>query len=143
MTDTPLDPAQSDFVSRRHQAVLITLRRDGSPQSSNVAYHFDGSTLRMSVTADRAKTRNVARDGRVVVHVLGESFWEYLAVQGTGTVGAVTETAGDAPGRELLDVYQAIVGPHPDPDEFFAAMVAEHRTVVTVKPSRATGTIRG
>ena len=143
MRDTPLDPAQLDFVAKRHQAVLITLRRDGSPQSSNVAYHFDGGTLRMSVTADRAKTRNVARDGRVIVHVLGDSFWEYVAVQGTGTVGAVTATAGDAAGRELLDVYEAIVGPHPDPDEFFAAMVAEHRTVLTVRPNRATGTVSG
>ncbi|MEO5833159.1 MAG: PPOX class F420-dependent oxidoreductase [Nakamurella sp.] len=138
---TAFDPAQRDWVSRHHQAVLITLRRDGSPQSSNVAYHFDGSVLRISVTADRAKTRNVQRDGRVVLHVLGDSFWQYLAVQGTGAVGAVTESPGDAAGRELLEVYQGIAGSHPDHDQYFAAMVAERRAVLTVIPSRATGMI--
>lgn len=133
------DPAQQAWLATHRQCVLITLRRDGSPQSSNVVQFFDGATLRISVTADRAKTRNVQRDGRVIVHVLGDSFWQYLAVQGDGAVGPVTQTAGDAAGRELLEVYQGIAGPHPDPAEYFAAMVAERRCVLTVTPTRATG----
>ncbi len=117
----------------------MTLRHDGSPQSSNVAFHFDGATARISVTAGRAKTRNVQRDPRVMLHVLGESFWQYVAVQGTASVGAVTETAADAAGRELLEIYEAISGPHDNPAEFFAAMVDEQRAVITVRPTRATG----
>lgn len=143
MTRSLLDADQLAFLAHHHQAVLITLRQDGSPQSSNVAYHFDGHTVRISVTADRAKTRNVQRDSRVVVHVLGDTFWQYLAVQGAARVGAVSQTPGDAAGRELLELYGAIAGPHPDPADYFAAMVTERRMVLTVTPTRATGMTGG
>ncbi len=141
MTGPGLTPDHAAFAADRHQAVLITVRGDGSPQSSNVVYDFDGEVFRISVTDDRAKTRNVRRDGRVVVHVLGDSFWNYLAVRGDAIVGPVTTAAGDAAGRELLALYEAIAGPHPDADEYFAAMVAERRAVLTVTPTRATGAI--
>lgn len=140
MTDSgPLSAALASWLRDHHQAVLVTLRRDGSPQSSNLSYFFDGSTARISVTADRAKTRNVKRDPRVVLHVLGDNFWQYVAIQGAATVSAVSESPGDAVGRELLDVYQGIAGAHPDPDEYFAAMVTDRRLVLTVRPIKATG----
>lgn len=134
-----LNPALRAWLRERHQAVLVTLRKDGSPQSSNVAFSFDGATARVSVTADRAKTHNARRDPRVVLHVLGENFWQYVAIQGTATVSVVTETAGDAVGRELLDVYQGIAGAHDKPEEFLDAMVEQRRAVLTVTPIKATG----
>jgi PPOX class probable F420-dependent enzyme len=131
-----------DWLTRRHHAVLITLRKDGSPQSSNVSFTFDGSVARISVTTDRAKTRNVQRDPRVVLHVLGDTFWEYAAVQATATPSEPTVEAGDAVGRELLDVYESITGgKHPDPDEFLRDMVTQHRLVLTVRPVRASANI--
>ena len=139
MTGPGLTADHAAFVAARHQAVLVTVRHDGSPQSSNVVYDFDGAVFRVSVTDDRAKTRNVRRDGRVVVHVLGDTFWSYLAVQGDAVVGPVTTAPGDAAGRDLLALYEAIAGPHPDVDDYFAAMVAERRAVLTVTPARATG----
>ena len=61
-----LDDALVHWLSGRHQAVLVTLRADGSPQSSNVAVVFRGSTGYVSVTETRAKTRNLRRDPRAV-----------------------------------------------------------------------------
>ena len=46
-----------EWLTQHHQAVLITLRGDGSAQSSNVLTAFDGDVFRVSVTAGRAKTR--------------------------------------------------------------------------------------
>lgn len=43
------------WLSARHQAVLVTLRGDGSAQTSNVVTAFDGEAFRVSVTAGRAK----------------------------------------------------------------------------------------
>jgi PPOX class probable F420-dependent enzyme len=128
--------AQDAFLRGRHQAVLVTIRRDGSPQTSNLSYLFDGETLRVSVTASRAKVANIRRDPRVVVHVLGDNFWTYASVQGEASLSAVTTEPGDPPGRELLAIYNAIAGPHPDDDEFLRDMVAQGRLVLTVRPKR-------
>ncbi len=135
-----LDDAARQWLTGRTRAVLITVRSDGSPQSSNVLAAFDGTSYRVSVTADRAKTRNLARDPRAIVHVVGDDFWSYASVSCRATLGEVTTTPGDDAGRALLDTYQAITGEtHADPDEFFAAMVAEHRLVLTLVPTGVVG----
>jgi PPOX class probable F420-dependent enzyme len=129
-----------DWLAARHQAVLVTLRADGSPQTSNIAYALYDGSARVSVTAGRAKTRNLARDGRGVLHVLGDSFWSYASVRVSAHLGPATTTAGDEAGRELLEVYERITGaPHPDPAEFFDAMVAEQRLVVRLTPLSVVG----
>ena len=119
------------WLSGRHQAVLVTLRSDGSPQTSNIAYALLDGLLKVSVTDGRAKTHNLRRDARGVLHVLGDSFWEYSSVSVTAAMSEVTAEPGDPAGVELLATYEAITGgPHPDPQEFFAAMVAEKRLVL-------------
>lgn len=133
----PLDPAVAAWLAGRTQAVLVTLRADGSPQTSNVLYDASSGTPRVSVTAGRAKTHNLRRDPRAVLHVLGESFWQYASVRVEAAVGEVTTTPGDAAGQELLELYERLAGPHPDPQEFFAAMVAEQRLVLRLTPLSA------
>ena len=129
-------------LTDRHQAVLVTLRRDGSPQSSNVVFAFADGVARVSVTADRAKTRNLQRDPRAVLHVLGDDFWSYGAFPATASFSDVTTEPGDEVGRELLEVYEAITGaPHPDPDEFFAAMVEERRLVLRLALGEGAGSL--
>jgi PPOX class probable F420-dependent enzyme len=132
----PTDSAVADWLRTHHHGVLITLRRDGSPQSSNVSFAYDGTTARISVTDDRAKTRNARRDPRVVLHVLGDTFWQYVQIQGLAHVSAVSSTPGDPVGQELLDVYEMIAGPHPDHDEYFQAMISDERVVLNVTPTR-------
>ena len=118
----PFSESLSRWIAGRHQAVLVTLRKDGSPQSSNLSYFFAGGRARISVTAGRAKTRNARRDPRVILHILGENFWQYLSIRGTATLGPASESPGCAARIELLEVYQGIAGPHPDPAEYFQAM---------------------
>lgn len=128
----------TQWLADRHQAVLVTLRADGSPQTSNIAFALLDGVLKVSVTDDRAKTRNLRRDPRGVLHVLGDSFWVYSSVSVTADPTEITTEAGDAVGRELLAVYEAITGKaHPDPAEFFAAMVAEKRLVLRLTPVSA------
>jgi PPOX class probable F420-dependent enzyme len=132
--------AAREWLTGRTRVVLITIRGDGSPQSSNVLAAFDGTSYRVSVTADRAKTRNLARDPRAVVHVVGDDFWSFASVSCRATLGDVTTTPGDEAGRALLETYEAITGkPHTDPDEFFAAMVGERRLVLTLTPTGVVG----
>ena len=50
---------------------LATIKRDGRPQLSNVSYYFDPreTTIAVSITEPRAKTRNLRRDPRASILV--------------------------------------------------------------------------
>lgn len=124
----------------RHQGVLVTIRRDGRPQLSNIAYALDdGTTARVSVTDDRAKTANLRRDPRATLYVPGDSFWSYLVLDGTAELSPVASAPDDATVDELVAVYRAVSGEHPDWDEFRSSMVADRRLVVRLRIERAYG----
>ena len=54
------------FARDHQQAVLVTLKASGRPQLSNIMYAVgDDGLIRISVTADRAKTVNAGRDTQV------------------------------------------------------------------------------
>lgn len=121
-----------EYLRRNHQGVLATIKRDGRPQLSNISYLYDTDGLvKVSVTRARAKTRNVIRDPRVSMSVIGESWWQYIVVEGTASI--LQENALS----ELRRVYEGIRGePHPDWEEFDEAMVREDRVVLRIAVDR-------
>ena len=128
------------FVRERHAGILATIKRDGRPQLSNIMYTVtDEGVIRISVTADRAKTKNVHRDPRVSLHVLREDFWAYVVIDGDAELTPVSTEPGDATGQELADMYRAASGEHPDWDDFFRAMVADRRQVLRIRPTHMYG----
>lgn len=128
------------WLTGRHQAVLVTLRGDGSAQTSNVVTAFDGEVFRVSVTAGRAKTRNLTRDPRAVMHVLGPDFWSFASVRCTAHLGEVSTGHGDQAAQDLLALYDAVADtPHPNQSEFFDVQVAEQRVLLTLRADDATG----
>jgi len=66
-----------EWAAHRRNAVLITLRKDGRAQSSDIAYALDDGTFVISVTDSRAKTANMRRDQRVVLHITHPDWSEY------------------------------------------------------------------
>jgi PPOX class probable F420-dependent enzyme len=130
-----------EFARGRHQGVLITIRRDGRPQASNIIYLMepDGSA-RVSVTEDRAKTKNLRRDRRAELYVVGDSFWQYAVLDGTVQLSPPAADPNDEVVDELVDIYRQIRGEdHPDWDDYRRAMVAERRVVVNFRPASAYG----
>lgn len=124
------------FLAERHHGVLATVKAsDGRPQLSNVAYALMGEEVRVSTTADRAKTTNARRDPRVSLHVASDDFWTYVVAEGDATLSDVAREAGDETCRALLEQYEAIAGPHDDPDEFFQAMVDDRRLLLSFAPA--------
>jgi PPOX class probable F420-dependent enzyme len=131
-----------EFVLARHQGVLATIRSNGRPQLSNIMYvPGDGDTIRISVTADRAKTGNLRRDPRASLYVLGDNFWQYVVVEATAELSPVASEPHDATVNLLVEYYRAGSGEHPDWDEYRAAMVSDGRLVVTLRPERAYGIV--
>ena len=128
------------FVAQHDKGVLVTLRGDGRPQLSNILYVAGGtSSVRISVTDGRAKTRNLRRDPRASLHVTREDFYAYVVLDGRVTLSAVARAADDAVVEELVDMYRLAQGDHPDWDEFRQAMVAQERLVVTLAADSAYG----
>ena len=124
------------FLAQHNRGVLATVKADGRPQLSNVLYAVVDGEVWVSTTTDRAKTANLRRDPRASLHVTSEDFWTYLVVEGEATVSAEAAEPGDGVCRALLTLYDAAADePHPDPEEFFAAMVAERRVLVALRPT--------
>ena len=119
-------------LAASHRGVLATIRRDARPQLSNVVHAFDPATklIRISTTADRAKTRNLKRDPRATYYVPGSDFWKFAVADTTADLSPVAQTADDVVVDELVEVYRAISGEHSDWDEYRAAMVEEKRLVI-------------
>jgi PPOX class probable F420-dependent enzyme len=130
-----------EFARERHQGVLVTLKRDGRPQLSNVAYAVGPDrVVRVSVTTDRAKTANLRRDVRASLYVGRDDFWAYVVLEGTAELSPVCTSPDDATADELAALYRAVRGEdHPDWAEFRRAMVAERRLVVRLRVGHAYG----
>src|ERR1700722_15258809 len=135
----PLDGA-FQFVSDHRRGVLVTLRRDGRPQLSNILY-LPGAeySVRVSVTDDRAKTRNLRRDPRASLHVPRDDFFAYGVLEGEATLSPVAATADDLVVDELVEMYRLAQGDHPDWDEFRREMVNQGRLVATLTATRSYG----
>src|SRR3982074_3223121 len=107
------------FARSHHQGILITLRSDGRPQSSNIAFGVgDDGVVRISVTEDRFKTRNLRRDPRASLHVNRADFYAYVVLEGDAVLSPVAARPDDATVEELIELYRAVQGDHPDWAEF-------------------------
>ncbi len=132
-----------DFARERRQGILITLKADGRPQSSNIVYAVgEDQTVRISVTDGRAKTSNLRRDPRASLHVNRDDFWAYVVLEGEVELSPVAARPDDTTVEELIAMYRALQGEHPDWDDFRRAMVADRRLVVRLRATRAYGMLR-
>lgn len=132
------------FLAANVQGVLMTLKRNGHPQASNIVYTYANGVARISVTAGRAKARNLSRDPRASLHVTSSDFGRFVVAEGTVDLSPVSTEPGDATGRELLDIYETIRRqPHPDHPEFFDAMVDDRRLVIRLNVDHVYGQLPG
>jgi PPOX class probable F420-dependent enzyme len=144
VTHNSTENALLDLLNGEHRGVLVTIKRDGRPQLSNVDYTYDPATraLRFSVTDGRAKTINLRRDPRASFHVTTAQGWSYAVAEGTAELSPVASDPADATVDELVDVFRAIRGEHPDWQEYRNAMVADRRLVIRLPAQRVYGWIR-
>jgi PPOX class probable F420-dependent enzyme len=130
------------FVRERHQGVVTTIRSSGRPQLSNIVYALgDDDVVRISVTDSRAKTKNLRRDPRASLYVVGDDFWSYVVLDATAELTPVTADPADKTVDELVALYRAVAGEHPDWDEFRRDMVADGRLVVRLHFDHAYGMV--
>lgn len=138
------DQRRLDFLAAGHQGVLVTLKKDGRPQASNIAYYVTPEQrVHISVTADRVKTRNVARDPRVSMHVTSKDFWSYVVAEGVADLTPVTTHPHDPTADALVAYYRAVSGEHPDWESYRAAMVSDRRQILSFAVDHTYGQLAG
>ena len=130
-----------ELLGVRGRATLATIKKDGRPQLSVISYAYDAAeqVIRVSITDDRAKTRNMRRDPRVSLMVHPEPY-KYAVYEGDAELSPVAQAPDDAVVEELIELYRAASGKeHPDWDEYRAAMVADKRLVLRIRVTHAYG----
>jgi PPOX class probable F420-dependent enzyme len=141
MADGRAQEALLDLLGRRQIGVLATIKRDGRPQLSSVSYAFDRdrSLIRVSITDGRAKTANLRRDPRAGFHVSAPDGWAYVVAEVSAELSPVATDLHDPTVEELIDIYRAIAGEHPDWDDYRRAMVRDGRIALRLHVERVYG----
>jgi PPOX class probable F420-dependent enzyme len=112
-----------DLIGAGANATLVTLNDDGSPQVSVVWVERqstpDGDELVSAHRAERKKVRNMRRDGRVALTIIGADrgaahVQPYLAIGGTARI--VEGGAPEVLARLTAVLAPEFVGEFPGPD---------------------------
>jgi PPOX class probable F420-dependent enzyme len=121
------------FVRRRHHHILVTRRRDGTPQLSPVAGGVDDEgRIVIATYPQRAKVANLRRDPTANVLVLSDE-WNAAWVQVDGTAEVIDLPEAVEP---LVDYFRCISGEHPDWDEYRRAMIDQGKCLIRVTIER-------
>jgi PPOX class probable F420-dependent enzyme len=130
-----------DFARERKDGVLVTQKRDGRPQLSNVTYAVVDGVIKISITAGRAKYFNLVRDPRASFYVTRDDFWAYVVIEGDASLSEVATKTDDPGVDELVEYYRSIAGEHPDWDDYRKVMVSDKRVIVRLVPTHAYGMV--
>ncbi len=129
-----------DFARDKRNGMLIALKSDGRPQSSNIAYAVgDDDVIRISVTEGRAKTANLRRDPRASLHVNRDDFWAYAVIEADVEMLPTAASPDDATVDALVEYYRTVAGEHDNWAEYRQAMVDDRRLLLELHPTHAYG----
>jgi len=124
---------QVAYLNDHKWAVLATGRRDGSPQISQIGYHWDGTDIVISIKSFTAKWKNALRQPKIALLVHDDR--KQLIIYGQAECIDQDPLRTDLTAR----VFRVLSG-KPDlvPDEKFVAMLdQQQRTVLRITPTQA------
>ena len=126
--------AAREFVRGNSNAVLTTLRKDGTPQMSPLNVAVDGAgRLVISSRETAYKVKNLRRDPRAWLCVLTGAFYgKWVFIEGDVDIQSLPDAM-----EPLVDYYRTLSGEHPDWDDYRTAMVRDQRCLIRISPTRA------
>jgi PPOX class probable F420-dependent enzyme len=123
---------QQEYLSNHKWAVLATGRKDGSPQISQIVYHWNGEDFTVSIKSYTAKWNNALRQPRVALLIPDER--RQLVIYGSA------ECIDEDPDRAemTLRVHHASFD-DPDiavTDDLIKILDRDQRTVFRIRPDK-------
>jgi PPOX class probable F420-dependent enzyme len=130
-----MDERIGQFLERHHSAVMVTLKRDGTPHVARITVGLVNGKLWSSGTQGRIRTRHLRRDPRATLCVLDDrNPYRWLGLETTVTI----LDGPDAP-QQNLALYRVLAGEPKDLGEYLQAMVREERLVYEFAIQRSYG----
>jgi PPOX class probable F420-dependent enzyme len=130
-----MDEQVRSFLERHHSAVMVTLKKDGTPHVARVVVGLVNGKLWSSGTQSRIRTKHLRNDPRSTLCVLDEKNpYHWLGLETRVTI----LDGPDAP-QQNLALYRVIAGEPDDVNEYLQAMVAEERLIYEFSIERAYG----
>jgi PPOX class probable F420-dependent enzyme len=121
-----------EFVRPRHRAILMTTRRDGSPQASPVTAGVDDvGRVVVSTYPERVKATNARRNPAGSALFLSDDWDPWVQVWGSFEVLDLPDAL-----EPLVDYYRCISGEHADWDEYRAAMMTQDKSLLRLTIER-------
>jgi len=126
------------FITDHRWAVITTLRKDGHPSSSFVAYARDGDTLLVSTPGMTFKRKTLEADPRVTICMTTNSEpFNFVTVEGTATIEH----------NDLVNntrkVFKQLAGTGwQEPDDLDNWLATQQRVIIRIHPDRVSGVIR-
>ncbi|MFP6816557.1 MAG: TIGR03618 family F420-dependent PPOX class oxidoreductase [Pseudomonadales bacterium] len=133
------DNADHDqFISDHRWGVLTTLRRDGHPVSSVVAYARHEDTVVVSTPGGTFKRKSLDRDSRATLCIVTNSEpFNFVSIEGRVDV----ETTDLVANTRL--VFQNISdSEYSEPEDLQGWLDAQNRVIIRLHPERVYGVIR-
>lgn len=119
------------YLAEPRNAIVIGVRRDGTPQATPNWFSWDGQCFYVSTTRKRAKYRIFKRDPRVTLLIDDAQARRYVAVSGT------VEVREDL--APLLPIFRRTREKHavpvPNDAEFLASLEADDRVLLVITPN--------
>ncbi|HLF91072.1 MAG TPA: PPOX class F420-dependent oxidoreductase [Anaerolineales bacterium] len=129
-----------EFISKNHRAVMMTYKKDGSPQLSPILIGLDAEGYGIISSRETAyKVKNLRRDARASVCVFNDKFYgRWIQLDGRAEIISMPVAL-----EPLVDYYKRVVGEHPNWEEYREAMGKEKRVLVRIKIEQAGPTVSG
>ena len=107
-----LDSTVVRLAKGKNLATVVTLMPDGQPQAQYTWVDTDGEYLLVNTEPQRQRVKNLQRDPRITLLILGDNPWDWAEIRG--------HLAGTVDGQEARDHIEFLadkyVGtPYPNP----------------------------
>ncbi len=132
------NPQFEKFISDNRWAVLTSLRKDGHPVSSWVAYARLGDQLIVSTPGTTFKRRSLERDPRITLMISNDAApFNYVSVEGRATVDKE-----DLKNRTRMVFENIKETGFQEPADLDKWLADQDRVIICITPERVSGVIR-
>ena len=123
------------FLRKHHSAIIVTVRKNGTPHTARVTAGLVDGKVWISGTQTRVRTRHMRDNPNVALSVLADDgTGQWLGIEGR----AILHEGPDVPDRALA--LRRVSGREPDDVEAFKReMVEQQRLICEIDPVRTYG----
>ena len=124
----PLDSTVVRLAKGKNLATVVTLMPDGQPQAQYTWVDTDGEYVLVNTEPQRQRFKNLQRDPRITVLILGDDPWDWAEVRG--------HLAGTVDGQEARDHIDFLANKYLGAESYPNEVGPAGRVILKIAPDR-------